>query len=197
MTQLLKEQTKALRKARATYLRAVQRDVVKYNKNRIVPEWLKPDQPVWMHSQHLNWPGSDLLGKKFKSPYVGPFTIVSLNKSKTAARLTWKDAGIKVHPVQPVSRLEEYKAQIDHPLLDSQMPEPDEITEKGQEKFTTDKLIDRNVKRRKTGRRTTYRYLVKWQGYAAEWNTWEPEETLIEDWCKELIDEYDRKYPRK
>ena len=46
VTQLLKEQTEALRKARATYLRAVQRDVVKYNKNRIVPEWLKPDQQV-------------------------------------------------------------------------------------------------------------------------------------------------------
>ena len=46
------------------------------------------------------------IGKVFKPKYVGHFTVDWINKNKTVVKLVWSDPSVKIHPVQPISRIE-------------------------------------------------------------------------------------------
>jgi hypothetical protein len=59
--------------------------------------------------------------------------------------------------------------------------------------YEVDTIID--SRRQKQGQKTQMEYLVKWKGYDAEHNSWEPKKNLSH--CKELIVDYHRKYPMK
>jgi len=52
------------------------------------------------------------------------------------------------------------------------------------DQYVVESVVD---KRRRNGKTE---YLIKWQGYADEDNTWEPEDNLE---CEELIEEYEQK----
>ena len=59
--------------------------------------------------------------------------------------------------------------------------------EEGEEVFEIDKIVGR----RERGQQTFYQ--VKWKGYTPRQNTWEPEESLIEDGREELLREFDKR----
>ena len=59
-----------------------------------------------LRAKFLNWPGMDLLGKHFKPPNVGPFTVTKLTKMNVT--LEWNKPGLRIHPVQLINRVFKY-----------------------------------------------------------------------------------------
>ena len=105
---MIHEHEQVLRQAYVTYEAAQEKEARKQNASRRYPVF-KVGDTVRLMTKHLNWPGVDLLGKVFKPKYVGPFTIKWINKNKTVVELEWSDPSVKIHPVQPISRIEVLK----------------------------------------------------------------------------------------
>lgn len=63
------------------------------------------------------------------------------------------------------------------------------VEDESEEEFKVERIIDK----RKT-KRGKMEYLIKWEGYPDEDNTWEPEENCE---CKERIEEFDKNYQDK
>jgi hypothetical protein len=80
---------------------------------------------------------------------------------------------MKIHDVFHVSLLKPYRS-------DGRVQPPDPIVcaEDDEEYFLIDRVLDHCI--RKRGRRSYREYLVKWQGYGSEHNSWEPESSLSE-----------------
>ena len=173
-------------KAYKTYTEAQQRRLDKANTRRIDPQF-KVNEDVLLKSEFLTWPGSELMGKKFNDRYMGPFKILRMTKSGNAAELDFSDVESRIHPVIPVSRLEKYYA--DNRFMRQHNKPTPAILHEGREFFNVESLANR----RKRG--SKYHYLVKYEGYGAEYNQWIPEIWIV-DSCKDLIEKYDQKYPR-
>ena len=105
---MIHEHEQVLRQAYVTYEAAQEKEAMKQNASRRYPVF-KVGDTVRLMTKHLNWPGVDLLGKVFKPKYVGPFRIKWINKNKTVIELKWSDPSVKIHPVQPISRIEVLK----------------------------------------------------------------------------------------
>jgi hypothetical protein len=81
----------------------------------------------------------------------------------------------RIHDVFHISLLKPY-----HSDGTVQPPPPIEID--GELEYEVEKiLMHRSVK---IGRKTTTEYLIKWQGYEVEHNSWEPESALLNSQSK-------------
>ena len=153
----------------------------------------KVGDTVRLMTKHLNWPGVDLLGKVFKPKYVGPFTIKWINKHKIVVELEWSDPSIKIHPVQPISRVEILKRDTRTTRSDQMYLEPEIVD--GKEHFEIEKIVNRRLLRSR-GRIIGYSYLVKWASYPSSHNLWLPESHLRDSDAGDLVDDYDKAHPR-
>ena len=106
----------------------------------------------------------------------------------------WSDPSVKIHPVQPISRIELLRKDTRKTRSGEIYLEP-EIRD-GDEYFQIEKLVDRRPLRSQ-GRVIGYSYLVKWLSYPSSHNLWLPEAHLKESDAQDLMDEYDTKYPRR
>ena len=102
--------------------------------------------------------------------YLGPFKITRL--IGTAAVELDLPTGWKLHPVFHVSLLKLW----DGPLI----PEPLTVLVEGFPEYVVDTILSHRLQTRGRGRPVTM-YLVKWQGFGEEHNTWEPESHLTAD----------------
>ena len=180
--ELLKRQSEILSRARTQLIAARQLVADRANKTRIQPRFT-PGSQVLLKTNHLNWPGVDLLGKHLKPPKIGPFKVVRLNQSKTAVELEF-DHHTKVHPIQPVSRCELFVPDTRNRKSGRNAPKT--FTEDGEETGEIEQIVGKKV------RRGIVYYLVKWKGFDSRFNTWESGQHLTNEGCQESIDEFEQ-----
>jgi hypothetical protein len=89
----------------------------------------------------------------------------------------------KIHNVFHVNLITPYKeTELHGPNFTR--PPPDLVD--GEEEYEVEKVIDK----KKMGRGHKTYYLIKWKGYSASENSWEPEENVRAD---ELIAEFEKR----
>jgi len=107
------------------------------------------------------------LTEKFLSRWVGPFTI--LEKLGQVAYRLKLPGGWRVHPVFHVSLLKPYQT-------DGRVQPPIPLLVDGEVFYLIDRILDHRST--KQGRKRITEYLIKWQGYGPEHNTWEPQANI-------------------
>jgi hypothetical protein len=111
--------------------------------------------------------------------YVGPFKVTE-KLSAVVYRLVLPERW-RIHDAFHVSLLKPYHKS------DRLQPLPPPLEFDGDDDvFEVERvLLHRDVKR---GKRTVREFLLKWKGYGAEHNTWEPERNIIN--CNEVLEQY-------
>ena len=113
---------------------------------------------------------------------IGPFPIVKVI-SRVAFKLKLPKRLDRIFPVFHVSLLEPFE---ENPFPNRKTEPPRPIIVDEEEEYAVEEVVD--------SRQTSdgVEYLVKWQGYGAEENSWEPKENMEE--C-EAVDKFHLKYP--
>jgi hypothetical protein len=165
-----------LQVAKQSLLNAQQRQAAYANKGRRHVEYQVGDQVMLSTANiRLKAVGSPKLLPRF----VGPFKVVH-KVSSTVYRLDLPERW-QIHNAFHVALLKPYHKS------DRVQPLPPPLTFQGADNvFEVERiLLHRDVKR---GKRTVREFLIKWQGYGPEHNTWEPERNLVN--CSEVLTEY-------
>jgi len=139
----------------------------------------RPGDMVLLSTKNISQPGPGV--KKLKPLFMGPFEVIS-TVGKAAVKLRLPQQWKRVHNVFHVSLVKPY-------IGDAQRfapPPPPVQWLDGEPLYTVESLLDHMIVRK--GRGKIYKFLVKWQGYGEEHNTWEPESNLIG--CGEEVREY-------
>jgi len=113
---------------------------------------------------------------------VGPFTILS--KVGAQAYELELPTDWKVHPVISIAQLEPYREDP----FEREAPPPAPVTIEGDEYFKIQKVIKAGM--RGKGRNRRMHYLVRWEGYGPENDSWLPEEEM--ELSRELIEDFER-----
>jgi Reverse transcriptase (RNA-dependent DNA polymerase)/RNase H-like domain found in reverse transcriptase/Integrase zinc binding domain/Chromo (CHRromatin Organisation MOdifier) domain/Retroviral aspartyl protease len=174
-TQFVAELAEAQRKAKTCLEAAQQRQKAYADQKRRDVE-LKVGQQVLLSTKNLTlrMVGSAKLLPKF----IGPFNIIS-KINPVAYRLELPDS-LPVHNVFHVSLLKEYVAS------GKVKPPPLPTLIDGELEFDVDMILHHRYKSQ--GKKQITEYLVKWEGYDHEHNTWEPESNCLN--CPEKVQEY-------
>jgi hypothetical protein len=119
------------------------------------PEYLVGDK-VWLSTKDLK---VDRAIKKLAERWIGPYKITKVmnNAVELALPKKWK-----IHPVINISRVRKY---LSPKLAGQHNPKPSPITVEGEEEFEVERIEDSRIKK------GNIEYLVKWQGYSADYNT--------------------------
>jgi hypothetical protein len=107
--------------------------------------------------------------RKFLPRWIGPFTITK-KVNDVAYRVALPANMKRVHDVFHVSLLKQHRPDGREP------PPPIEID--GDEYFEIERVLDHRIVKR--GRSSKREYLIRWEGYTAEHDTWEPESNIAE-----------------
>jgi hypothetical protein len=120
---------------------------------------------VWLDANDIK---QNRLSRKLSDKRLGPFPITRIiNENAYELKLprTWH-----IHNVFNVSELHPYNP----PTIPQQKKVPPLLVEiEGELEYDVEKVIDSRM------RRGHLEYLVKWDGYTSEHNTWEPEANLL------------------
>jgi hypothetical protein len=151
---------------------------------RISKEQMKgPDRPtplsfaegdkVWLDGRNVN-----LKTKSAKLDHrrLGPFKV-----TRKISELTYElelPETLKIHNVFYVGLLSKVFEEPEQPLISRPPP----VTIEGKEEYIVEAILDN----RRRGNK--WSYLIKWEGYGPEHNSWEPEENLEN--LKDLIKKY-------
>ena len=161
-------------------LYAAQQRQKSYADRRLRPEEFQPGDQVMLSTQNirLKMPGTPKLMPK----WLGPLTVTDRINS-VAYRLALPKS-LRIHDVFHVSLLKKYHGSA------RQQQQPLSFIENGQEYFRVERIVTHRVREITTRKATKHRskatkpiveYLIKWEGYDDDQNTWEPESILLED----------------
>ena len=152
----------ALEEARAA-LAAAKEDMARYyNRRRTKAPEIKPGDRVYLDASDIQ---TTRPSKKLSHKRVGPYPVIS-SVGKNAYRLQLPKSLSRIHPVFHVVRLT--PAPYD-PISGrrAKLPPPPVLVDNVEE-FVVEKILNSKFIRGKL------RYLIKWEGYDAGWNSWEP-----------------------
>ncbi len=157
---------------------------------------VQPGQLVMLSTANLR---RDQYGvRKLRPRWVGPFKVLLVHEHRgapVAVQLELPAAWTRIHNVFHVSLIKPYRAHpSQQPRIDPGPP-PVQVLD-GEPLYKVESIMDhrmvtRRVKKTARGRKKhtkVIEYRVRWQGYGAEEDTWEPRENLLS--CSELIKEY-------
>ena len=128
-----------------------------------------PGEEVLLSTRHLNIKGHPT--SKLKPRWVGPFAV-----EKQVGEVAYKlqlPPSMRVHPVFHVSLLKGYKGKA---------PYTPAVIVDGEMEYEVEQILNHRQKQNKT------EYLVKWRGYGAHENSWEPEINLRN--AEQILREY-------
>ena len=136
---------------------------------------------VWLMSSNIH---TQRPSKKLDWKRLGPYPIVE--KIGTQAYRLQLPPSLKVHPVFHVSLLDPYK---ESEIPGRTQPPPPPVVIEDQFEYEVEEILDSRLIRNRLF------YLVKWKGYPASDNSWEPVAHLTN--CKDLIISFHSQYPNK
>ena len=151
-----------------------------YNEGRQRAPDYSIGQKVWLDTADLR---TDRPSKKLDFKRQGPFEI--LDKVGSRAYKLKLPATWKVHPVFNVVKLRPY-IEENIPGRRKAKPRPPALIEDVEE-YDVEEILDSRIIRNKL------HYLVKWEGYPHEENTWEPLENVTH--AKDAVHEFHRANP--
>jgi hypothetical protein len=117
------------------------------------------------------------LGRKLMPKWVGPFVV--LERIGAVAYKLRLPTSMKVHNVFHVSLIKPYRS-------DGRVQPPPPIEIDGEQEFEASRIIDHRTSTSGGGEKT--KYLVRWQGYGPDEDTWQSEASLHR--CQDSIAEY-------
>ena len=120
---------------------------------------------------------------KLLPKWVGPFTVIQ-RVGKVAYKLELPHEWARVHPVFHVSLLKPYKSESGTGLLLPPLP----ILIDGAEYYRIERIIDYKIV--KEGRHKKREYLIRWQGFGPEHDSWEPEKYIAESEGGQTLQQY-------
>ena len=180
-TVFVKDLTSRIAEAAACLANSQQKMTLATNRHRRSQTFSVGDQ-VLLKTKNFHFRGN--VTRKFMPKYAGPFTVIA-PVGEQAYRLELP-ASMPIHPVFHTELLSPWRSDGRH------QPPPPPVEVDGEWEYTVEDIVSHREKpwgRKDTSRNrpVRYDYLVKWTGYGAEHNTWEPQEALSD--CKAL-DEY-------
>jgi transposase InsO family protein len=148
------------------------------------PQFLRyhVDQRVWLEGTHLHTTHPT---HKLRAKHFGPFKItevLSLVTYRLALPPSWK-----IHNAFHAAVLHPYKETGFHGPNFTEPP-PDLV--QGQEEWEVDNVLAS----RRSGRKRTLQYLVRWKGFSGAHNSWEPKRNLNN--ATQLVKDFHDKNPR-
>jgi hypothetical protein len=150
-----------------------------YDKKRKTVEPFKVGELVMLNGRNIR---AKHRCKKLEDKMFGPFKVLMVGSNQRYCRLELPSSW-KIHPVFNISLLERYRG--DNPERPVVEIEADEEGWK-MENIIASGPSDDDPKK--------HVYLVKWEGFMHDENTWETYDNVVEN-SKELLDEYYGKYP--
>jgi glycosylphosphatidylinositol phospholipase D len=179
VTKFVADLQAALGKAKTLLQAAQDRQKAFADKRRSPDPDFAVGQEILLSSKNipLKHPGSH----KLLPRWLGPFRVAR-RISSVAYKLELPPTMSRLHPVFHVSLLKPYRS--DGPY----QPPPPVVLQDGSEEFEVETILSHRDRKLPRSRRTVREYLVKWQGYAHEHNTWEPAKNLTN--CADLLAEY-------
>jgi hypothetical protein len=144
------------------------------------PAQYNEEEQVWLEAKHLTLPYQTA---KLAPKRHGPFTILK-QISPVAYKLELPPVWT-IHPVFHASLLTPYKETAEHGT-NYQRPPPEMIDDA--EEYEVEQVISHHYH----GRQKKLQYLIRWKGYSAADNTWEPADQVF---ANALVKAYHRKHP--
>jgi hypothetical protein len=152
-----------------------------YDKKRIDYEFSVGDK-VWLQTRNI---ATNRQSKKLDYKQIGPYEITEKIGSR-AYRLKLPPS-VKIHNVFHISLLSPYTAST---IQGRETPPPPAIEVEGEKiQYWVNEILDS----KKVGK--SVRYLVSWEGYGAEENTWENFENL--EPATRMLQEWHHEHPEK
>lgn len=173
-----KERRAAVHRARECLKQARARMKEQFDKHRL-PKEFAPGDRVLVSTENLKFKGHN--AKKLLPRFVGPFTVIE-KVGSVSYKLALPDT-MRVHPVFNVEMLRPYKGS-------DFTPPPAVVCEDGTVLWEVERIIDVR------GSGASRRYLVRWQGFGPEHDTWEPRRVLLVD-CPLAVQEFEEKQQRQ
>ena len=150
-----------------------------YNRKHRAPPEIKVGSKVYLDGSNIKTsrPSNKLEHRRF-----GPYKVLK-QIGKNSYQLDLPKS-MKVHPVFHTSLLH---SKPDDEFQREPIPPPPVVTQEGEEEYEVEEVMDSRMKRRRL------EYYVKWKGYGAEENSWQPKAHLAN--APELIAEFHRMHP--
>jgi hypothetical protein len=140
---------------------------------------------VWVSTRNMKAQGDN--SEKLKSKYAGPYKILrKINQVSYELQLPEEQRAHGVHPVYHVSKLRKFIPRLESFADDNgnELPPPPAlIDDEGYDQWEVEAVLNK----KRVG--NNVKYLIKWKGYSAYNNTWEPVEHLMN--AREYIEEFE------
>lgn len=142
-------------------LQAAQDKYAAYSRANKLDVSYEVDEYVLLNSKNIKLKGPRDGSRKFHPRFIGPFKIIK-KVGKVSYKLDLPDNMSRIHPVFHVSLLKKWKLPF------RAQPPPPTLEVEGETLWLFKRILDHRPKGRK------HEYLVQWQGYGHEHNSWNP-----------------------